>query len=479
MKHKRTLTFVILAILLTTLGVGLASAGAYDTSFTTSITYMNVGDAATTQLKVLFYENAIDTTPIEVTLTNLNKNAGSSVFIGGLSEVTAGFEGSAIMQSDQPMLATLVQLPQGSTTVKVRPLSNGFGNGGPTALVATILKNTFNSNSILSVQNTDSVVNDITVRFYNTSATLVHTVVKADVASGAGFYIDSGTEAGLGTSFNGSAVIDAVRNDSSDGNVIASVMELDITTIGGKAFESVSSGGITFYMPTALCNAFSGNSTAYAIQNTSLSDSTNVEVEYSNGLKETKNIPAGSKASFLTCDVVASGFSGAATLTSDNTSVIAIGKAFGGGLSTAFLGAASGYEKLGLPYVRWTANANYITGSQQRTSIAIQNIGGSPVGPVTVQYIDSTGNVDGTHTITSIGAGEKANSNASSAGLTEFGNPNSNVPPGFGGSVVITGPSGSQLVAVARVSTCTVNNGTTCTTFAAEDYNGLPVTTQP
>jgi hypothetical protein len=475
MKHKRSLTFILVAILLATLGVGLANAGAYDTSFTTSITYQNVGDATTTGLQVLFYENSSDTSPIPVSLTNLAAGAGSSVFIGNLTEITAGFTGSAIMQSDQPMLATLVQIPQGSTTVKVRPLSNGFSSGGPTALLATILVNQFDQTSILSVQNIDTEQNDITVKFYNTSAVNVHTVTMDNVESGAGFYIDAGTVTALGSPFNGSAVVEATRNDSSDGNIIGSVMELDVNGVGGKAFESVPEGGTTFYMATALCDIFGGQRTSYAIQNADLTTATDVTVTYSNGESETQTVGAGAKASFGACNVVDAGFTGSATVTSDTTPVIAVGKAFGGGLSTAFMGAAGGVEKLALPYVRWTSDANYtnLTNPFQRVFIAIQNVGATAVGPVTVQYIDSTGSVDGTHTITSIDPGAKANSNAGSAGLTEFGNPNSNVPPGFGGSVIITGPAGSQLVAIARVQTCTAATGTTCTLAAAEDYNGM------
>ncbi|GAB4578512.1 MAG: hypothetical protein Fur0022_12470 [Anaerolineales bacterium] len=471
MLHKRSLTFVIVAILLATLGVGLASAGAYDTSFTTSITYQNVGDGTAT-INLLFYDSPTSTSPITVPLSNLAAGAGSSVFVGSLGDVDPGFEGTAIMQSDQPLLATLVQVPQGSTTVKVRPLSNGFSSGGPTALIATVLKNTFDENVIISVQNIDTEQNDVTVTFYDTAANDVHTITQANLEPGAGFYVDAGQISELGTSFNGSAVVTAVRNDSTDGNIIASALDLKINGVGGLAFESVPSGGLTFYMPTALCNVFGGQNTSYAIQNTSLDTATNVTVEYSSGDTETKTIGPGAKASFVACDVNDGGFTGSAVVTSDTTAIIAVGKAYGAGLSTGFMGAASGYESLALPYVRYTSDANYLAGTRQRVFIAIQNVGASDVSNVTVEYVDKNGAVVGTHTIASIAAGAKANSNASNAGLTEFGYYNDNT---FGGSVIITGPAGSQLVAIARVNTCTANNGTTCTLLAGEDYNAMPV----
>ena len=49
-------------------------------------------------------------------------------------------------------------------------------------------------------------------------------------------------------------------------------MELDITSIGLKAFEGVATGELKFYMPSALCLAFGGQQTSYAVQNTSLTD---------------------------------------------------------------------------------------------------------------------------------------------------------------------------------------------------------------
>lgn len=471
MLHKRSLTFVIVAMLLATLGVGLASAGAYDTAFTTSITYQNVGDGTAT-IQLLFYADPTSTSPITVPLSDLAAGAGSSVFVGSLGDVDPGFEGTAIMQSDQPLLATLVQVPQGSTTVKVRPLSNGFSTGGPTALIATVLKNTFDENVVISVQNIDTEQNDVTVTFYDTEANDVHTVTQANLEPGAGFYVDAGAISELGTAFNGSAVIEAVRNDSSDGKIIASALDLKINGVGGLAFESVASGGTTFYMPTALCNVFGGQNTSYAIQNTDLATSTDVTVTYSSGETDVKTIGPGAKASFPACDVNAAGFTGSATITSDTTPVIAVGKAFGAGLSTGFMGAATGYEELALPYVRYTADATYLGGTRQRVFIAIQNVGGSDVSDVTVEYLDKNGVVVGTHTIASIAAGAKANSNASNAGLTEFGYYDDNT---FGGSVIITGPAGSQLVAIARVNTCTANNGSACTTLAGEDYNAMPV----
>ncbi len=130
----RTITLLaVVAMLAAALVPGAAFAQAYTTSFTTSITYQNVGDASST-ITIKFYEDPSDTTPISIDRPDLAAGAGTSLFIGGLTDINEGFQGSAILESSEPILATLVQLPQNSTTVRNRPLSNGFSSGGGTSL---------------------------------------------------------------------------------------------------------------------------------------------------------------------------------------------------------------------------------------------------------------------------------------------------------------------------------------------------------
>jgi len=467
MKLRLVTALVILAIAFAGF-IPNVQAQAYSTSYTTSVTYQNVGTAATTSLQVLFYALPTTTTPITITRPNLAAGAGTSLYIGSLAEISAGFRGSAVMQSDQPLLATLVQLPQGSATVKNRPLSNGFSSGAAQSLIATVIKNTYDTNTVFSVQNVDSQTNNIAIKFYDTSAALIDTIT-ASIEPGASFYVDAGLEAGLGASFNGSAVITALRSDLTNGNIISSAMELAIVGTGNKAFEGVATGSMTFYMPSALCEAFGGTNTAYAVQNTSLTTATNVTVTYSNGATEAQNILPGAKKSFIACNAagMATGFSGSATVVSATTPVVAIGKAYGLGLSTAFVGASSGSARVALPYVRWASNANWAAGTQQRVNLTIQNVGGAAItGDILVQYIDRDGVVVGTHTITAdLAVGTKTNSNATNAGLTEFG---VYAGPQYGGGVLVIAPAGSQIAVVARVST-QVSAGV----FASEDYNGM------
>ncbi len=475
-KHFLTL-LVVLAIVFSVF-VGSASAQAYNANFTTSITYVNVGTVTTQTLDLLFYASPDDVAPTSFTLANLAPNAAGSLFVGSLGNdvVPAGFKGDAIMQSDQPMLVTLVQIPQNAGNVKNRALSNGFSAGAPQALIATVLKNSFGTNTIFSVQNADSEMNTVVINFYDTSANLVDTITQ-DIEAGAPFYVDAAQIAGLPDPFNGSAVALATRADESAGSIVSSAMELEITTIGLKAFEGVSTGGLKFYMPSSLCKAFGGSDTSYAVQNTSLITDTLVEVSYFDNLgsvfTQTKTIGPGAKASFVACDVMAVGTYGSAVVESYGTPVVAIGKAYGLGLSTAFNGVDVGYAKLGLPYVRWATDANWAAGLGQRTNITVQNVGADipKDSVITIDYVGPDGTVEGTHTYTvgdlGLANGAKFNTNPALAGLTEFGI----YGTVYGGAAIIhTDVAGAQLAAVARVST-----QTSAGIFASEDYNSQPI----
>jgi hypothetical protein len=475
MKNKLFSMLIIVTILLSVF-VGSASAQAYNAHFTTSITYLNVGTVTTTTLDLLFYADPADTTPTTHALPALAAGAAGSIFIGSLSEgvVPAGFQGDAIMQSDQPMLVTLVQIPMNAGDVKNRALSNGFSTGAPQSLIATVLKHQFGSNTIFSVQNADSVANTVDIAFYDTAATKVHQFSQV-IEAGAPFYVDAAQLVALPDPFNGSAVVQATRSGGGAGSIVSSVMELDYNNVGLKAFEGVASGASLLYMPSALCS-YRGQNTSYAVQNTSLTTLTLVTVTFKdingNEYPRSKSIGPGAKASFAACEVMPTETLGSAVVTSDTTAVIAIGKAYGAGLSTAFNGVEIGYKKIALPYVRWADEANWAAGAQQRTYITIQNVGASLAAgeKITIKYNNPSGVTQGTHEYTvptgGLPTGAKFNSNAQLAGLSSFGYYGAL----FGGAAIIEGPVGSQLTAVARVSTQTAPGFLT-----SEDYNSQPV----
>lgn len=477
MRRLQKVLLLSVVLLLVSAGVVAAQTG-YETPFASAITYQNVSNS-TANVVFSFY-NEKSGTAIDVS-RQLAANAGSSLAVGGLTggeALPANFKGSAVMSSDQPIVATLVQIPQPTTgVVKNRPLSNGFSQGSPAVLLATVLKNQFSTTSRFSIQNAADGNVDITLKFYRAGVTTpAATLTETNIPAGAAKHYDAGTIVDLGTSFDGSAVVEAVRSGTTTAaNIVGTVLELQTNNVGVRAFEGVANTAAanTVYMATSLCGV-AGTTSSYAVQNTSSSQSAAVTVTYSNGGTQQANISAGGKTSFNTCNAtgVSSGFSGAATITSVGAPIVVIGKVGGNGRYTAFLGETSGSTKLALPYVRWS-NTKYDTGQYQRAAIAIQNISGAAVTNVQVRYLNKNGTEVGVHTIASIPAGGKSNSNATMAGstleLTEFGNPEANPGGGFGGSAIIEGPTGSQLIAVVRISSNTTGG------VVAEDYNGIQI----
>lgn len=471
MKTRLFAFFSVIAILLSLVGSAPAQAAAYGTSFVTSITYQNVGTAPAT-IMIDFYAES-SATPISIPMAALNPGASSSVYVGGLSQIASPFKGSAVMNSDQPLVATLVQVPPSASDVKNRPLSNGFTGGSPLVMIPTVLKATFNTNTVFSVQNADSVGADLTLTFVPVSGAAVPVTVT-NLPPGAAKYYDLAQMAQLGTTFNGSVTITAKKTGTTtDGAVVATSMELSTNSTGVYAFEGAAQAANKIYMSSAFCKWGAGAAvnSAYAVQNVNATTDASVSVTFSNGLVDGPyTIQPGKKLSFPGCGVSGTlnpaGFIGAATIDSVGGEIVAIGKIYGNGLSTAFLGVGTGAPKIALPYVRWT-ETHWTDGTRQRANIAIQNVGTGqiPAGAITVKYYDKNGTLLGTHTInTALDVGKKTNSNPLSISQTEFGY----IGTSTGGGAVVEA-AGYQLAVIVRVETYVAGGS------VGEDYNGIPV----
>ena len=489
--HNLRFTAVIsllFALLFTTSAQGQI---AQNTAFYTAMTYQNIGTAPTA-IKFLYY-NQSSSSYIQID-KNLNAGAAGAYMVGGLS---TGFNGVAVISADQPLVATIVQIPDTnqntSSPVYNRAISNAFHSGAPKLYLASLLKSQFSTNSRVSIQNTEAKSVDIRLTIKaTTGTTYVKTWTAIPPGSGIAFAMDtlSGTTPALPSTLDSSAVIEGFLAGTNTqwsipASVAATVVELSTSGKAAKAFEAESNGGTTFYMATALCDVFVDQRTSYAVQNLS-NAAISVLVTYSNGAQKTKSIAANAKASFGKCEASdnstsMNGLNGSAKIQATGGDIIAIGKVYKNNasqtFSTAFLGERYGSYKLALPYVRYSSDAYFNAGSRERTSIAIQNVDSSAVGPINVRYRDNTGAVLGTHTISSIAAGAKANSTPINAGsqtaLLEFGSPDSNANGGWGGSVTIEGPATAHLIAIARVYRR--DTSLTPNIDVAEDYNAFQV----
>jgi len=468
-----------------------SAAPAYTTAFGVSVTYQNVGTGPATIVFDFFTENS--GTAINVPVAALAQNASTSLSIASVSAISGSFKGSAVLSSDQQVIATIVQFDK-SGAVKNRPLSNGFSasDGNAKQLVATVLKSSSGYSTYFSVQNTEAAPINVSVAFFAAGATSATTTSTANaLPANAAKYFDVKDIAGLPSGFSGSAIVTAklASDNTTDAKTVVTVDELEVAGGGSKSFEGASISGANVYMPTAACKAPSGSNTvnsAFAIQNADQTNSVTFKVVYKvSGKADVSTaeftIPAGGKKSVLGCDSLAAGSLGSAIIqrTAGTGTLVAVGKINGtnNSVTSAFLGTIEGQgsARVALPYIRYSPQAQFGAATRQRANIAIQNIGSAAATNVVVTYVDKDGVTKGSQTFATLAAGAKVSSNASLASALDscgrFGEYDAPSAPAcsggvFGGGAIVTANAGAQLAVVVRIQTGPV---------AGEDYNGINI----
>lgn len=479
----KALSFIFILIL----AVGLAgepqpvSAQAYGTTFTTTIIYQNPTTAPATRVHLIYYASPATKNPIDIPRPDIPAGKATSIYVGTLDQASSGFHGTFYIQSDPSLVSIQLQRPAPNSQVKVHPVTNLPLYGSPIVWIATVLRNQFDANTILQFQNIDSQTNLIHLDLYNVQASRVYSSTVI-LEPGETYIFDAGDENNLSLpkKLDGSAVLTATRLDlKTPGKITGSALELDSKYLGARSFEGMGHGAVAVFMPSAACNFDIGGgvllNTAYAVQNTSLASPTQVTVTYNNGTTQTQTVGPGAKASFITCQAgqMSANFLGSAVVQSTFTPIIVIGKAYGGGISTAFTGtpAGAGSNDLALPYVRWTDKASWYKGAQMRTFIAIQNVGTETIhGKIAAYFYPCRGDIvayeiplgDG-----GLAPGAKVVLKPSDAQIDQFGACEKG--PQVGGSVIIAGPNNSHLAAVVRVQQWDPAHGI----VVGEDYNAL------
>lgn len=464
MTHLRRLwmsSLLLIVLLASSVSAALAADNAYATNYVTSITYMNVGtDAA--NLSVTFY-NAADGTTTDYPLLNSNGSAvtipvkaSSSIAVSAVSSLASTWKGGAVISSNQPLIATMVQVSNDSV-IKVRPVSNGFQStdGSGTIIVPTVMKACFNDKltTRFNVQNVGSSSNTASVTIKWPNGDTAYTVTTPSLAPGAVSSVDLGALSSptpptstytvpAGCTFNGSAVI------TSSGSMVASALETSTINKYANSFEgfkgTTADGAAKIYMPSAMCSVNYGDgeqSSAYAIQNLAAT-ATTVSIAFtyqvrSNGALQgspatttvTLEIAANSKASVPGCDSLKNSVGnkntatgtgmpassvGSAVITSTGGNIVAISKVLGAGLTTATPGIMSGGTTVNVPFVRYSDKCYVPTVSnticqgatRQRTLFAVQNIGNAAAA-VTMTLYNQKGESVATYTSPSIPAGGK------------------------------------------------------------------------
>ena len=416
---RRILSYggLIAVLFFATLGPVSASTNAYGSKFITSITYMNVGSGPA-NLSVQFIDNTGSTINYPIlnndgSARTLVRNASASLSVSVLAAGTSTWTGGAIINANQPLATTMVQVST-NPTIRVRPVSNGFtaSDAGANISLPYVAKACGPSRitSRINIQNVAASGN-ITTTLRWPNGDLAYTQTDSSVPTGgvisidmASVTINNPTSGGYtrpaGCGFEGSARISI----SGGSKIVATAFEASTTGRNAAAYEGITSPSSSFIqLPSILCNVNYGDgaqSSSVVVHN--MGSDTNVTIKYRYQIRQT-NGTLGKLENLLT---IAKG-----TLTANNTLTIntcndlpagAVGAAFieGSGLTTISKITGNGVYAVtpGLPrnttsavayapYVRYSTRcftaapttAVCRNESRQRTVFSVQNTSGAAI----------------------------------------------------------------------------------------------------
>lgn len=473
---KRLGVFVLALSLVLVSFANVSAQSATNQVWTSSITYYTPSDTAG-QMTVTYY--ASSGTAYSASAITLSPHKAGSLYIGSVSTVPEGFAGSAVLSADVPIIATYVQFASGTAGAQYgRMLYNGFSSSdaASTFYVPTVLYQKFGSTSRIGVQNVESSQITARLKFYAVGSATPTATKDVVIPAMSSYIFTPANITGLAVGFNGSMVV--TTDETGGGNIVAASEETNDAGRAAYAFEGVSQGANTIYMPSMLCSYRTEQQTSYyAIQNAGTSDAS-VDVTFYNtagaevGSMTPINLAAGAKVSLNPCTYgVPAGTSGSAVIQSTGAPVIAIGKISAtNGMVTAFVGQSSGGTSVAAPYVRWAADP----ASDFRAYVAVMNIGGAAATNIVANYYDGNGALVATHNLATtskpLAQFIKTNTDPATAGALNATYNDFGFHPA-GGAIEFT--SDQPIVVVARLARNVSGLGTV--TMFAEDYNAVLV----
>lgn len=527
---------LIAVLFVATIGPVSAATNAYSSKFVTSITYMNVG-AGPANLSVQFIDNTGSGTPINYPILNndgsartLEINASASLSVSALAASTSNWTGGAIINANQPLVTTMVQVST-NPTIRVRPVSNGFtiNDAGTTLSLPYVAKScgTSRITTRLNIQNVGSASGDITTTLRWPNGDTAYTQTDSTVPIGGVISIDmssvtvtapssGGYTLPRGCGFEGSARVSI----SGASQIVATSFETSTTGRNAAAYEGiVSPGANTIHIPSALCSVNYGDgaqSSSVVVHNTGSSAAT-IRITYryqiraangSLGAIQTRTVnkralPVNDTLTIDACDdlpalAVGSAFISGTTSSSSAASlpITAISKITGSGVyAVAPALPSSALSSVAYaPYVRYSTscftaaptNAVCRNESRQRTLFSAQNTSGSSI-RIRMTLYDHAGTVIGRKISGVISANAKVTLSPADVTAVTATPINTNANAEFGywvvaGNIVY---GGSAIFEAWNASTNTASTSTpiavtvrvlnnTVLGQTAEDYNAIP-----
>lgn len=279
---KKVIVVLVLALAMILVSSVAAQPSSYNTGFQVA---NQSGTDATITITYVNQDGTVDATVDDTVPANGSK----TYFPVGAS---AGFNGSVVISSDQPVAAITNVLGDG---LAFGASYESFEAGAPVVNLPLIMKGNFGFNTWFNVQNAASPGGadvDVAISFAGTTCT--H---SATIPAGAAATFNQATNTCLPTPYVGAATITATGGD-----VVATVLQAGPTTL--FAYNGFTSGASTPVMPLVQGNN-SGYFTGIQVQNTGTA-STDVTITYTPGAAgttctQTRTIAAGASGTFQDC----------------------------------------------------------------------------------------------------------------------------------------------------------------------------------
>ena len=430
MKRFKSFSSVIAVLLITLLMATVASAK--PSSFDSSIQVQNLSSSTDANIVISFYD---------LSTGNLNKSINDTVSAGRSNtyfplDVDAGFAGSVVISSDQPIAAISNIVADGFT---FGASYESFSSGADTVSLPLIMKGNFGFDTLVSVQNAGTSDATVTIAYSGTACT-----ENATIKAGAAAQFDQLTNTCLSSGYVGAAVVTGGGSDS----LVATVLQIGPNQL--LAYDGfIVSGSTNPVMPLVMGNNF-GYFTGIQIQNTSATTDTSVTVSYTastgTSCTETKTIAKSTSETFAlsgscTGTGISNTFIGSAAVTGNTNSVDLVAIVNQSNFSdkgSAYnaIDPATGTETVVFPLIM-DKNYGYFTG------FSVVNVGNAST-TVTCDFVNSSGASGGSNVGTTLASNEA------------FGHTQSGVlTAGFVGSTTCTATGGS-IVGVANE----LNDGT-------------------
>lgn len=280
---------LLVLIVLLAMVLPLTASAQTTVTYTSGFQLQNLS-ASTANVVMDFYNK---TGGLEASIPDtIDPNASKTYY--PLNAVQPGFDGSAVVSSDQPVAAITNVL--GNNGQRGASYS-GFKSGATTVSLPLVMKGWYGIDTWFNVQNTGSGDTTVTVAYKPGTCTETATIKAGASAT---FNQSSNTclpSAGPGLGFSGAATVTSSNNQP----VVAVVMQVNATSL--LAYNGFNSTSVLPVFPQVSSNYYKSG-TGIQIQNAGGSD-TDVTLTYApsagypgNACTETKTVPASQSVTF-------------------------------------------------------------------------------------------------------------------------------------------------------------------------------------